>query len=63
MAPPATCSATSISMRDRSPARSCSWNFDRPVGLMRSPMTQNGSSGPMVTVRVAEEMTVCTLAP
>ena len=42
MAPPATCWATSISIRDRSPARSWSWKILRPVGLMRSPMMQNG---------------------
>ena len=29
---------------------SCAWNALRPVGLIRSPMTQNGCSGPMTTV-------------
>ena len=42
-APPATCSATSISICDRSPAWSCAWKALRPVGLIRSPITQNGS--------------------
>ena len=35
---------------DRSPPRSSSANVLRPVGLMRSPMTQNGWSWPMTTV-------------
>jgi hypothetical protein len=39
-APPATCAATSRSMAERSPARSCSWKIRRPVGLIRSPMRQ-----------------------
>src|SRR6476646_8088633 len=45
-----TCCATSTSMRDRSPACSSAWNFFRPVGLMRSPMTQNGRAGPITIV-------------
>ncbi len=64
MAPPATCCATSISMRARSPSRSWRWNLGRPVGLIRSPMIANGWSWPIVTVLVAEETIVCTcLAP
>ena len=63
VAPPVTCSATSCSMRDRSPARSFSANSRRPVGLIRSPIRQNGWSGPMTTSRVAEETTVCMTAP
>src|SRR5271169_6812614 len=60
MAPPATCSWTSISTRDRSPLRSCSWKIFRPVGLIRSPMIANGWSSPMRTVLVAEDRMVCT---
>ena len=59
MAPPATWAATSVSMADRSPARSCSWNALRPVGLMRSPMMQKGWSSPMMTCLLAERRTVC----
>src|SRR5436305_989381 len=44
------CCATSTSMRERSPACSSAWNLFRPVGLMRSPMTQNGRCGPITTV-------------
>ena len=60
MAPPATCSLTSISTRDRSPWRSCSWKIFRPVGLIRSPMIANGWSSPIRTVLVAEDSMVCT---
>src|SRR5579872_830878 len=60
MAPPATCSRTSISTRERSPRRSCSWNTLRPVGLMRSPMMQKGWSSPMTTSLAADRRTVCT---
>ena len=60
MAPPATCSLTSISTRDRSPLRSCSWKIFRPVGLIRSPMIANGWSSPIRTVLVAEDRMVCT---
>src|ERR1035441_4457370 len=60
MAPPATCSLTSISTRDRSPWRSCSWKIFRPVGLIRSPMIANGWSSPIRTVLVAEDRMVCT---
>src|ERR671933_930110 len=43
----ATASAETV---DRSPPRNSSANALRPVGLMRSPMMQNGCSGPIVTV-------------
>ena len=46
--PPAP--ATSISTCERSPAWSWAWKALRPVGLIRSPMMQNGCSGPMTTV-------------
>src|SRR5690242_16183976 len=59
MAPPATCCATSISTRDRSPSRSCCWKILRPVGLIRSPMMQNGSPGPITVSRLADDRTVC----
>src|SRR3954447_18206478 len=45
--------------RDRSPLRSSSENALRPVGLMRSPITQNGWSCPMVTVLDRDSRTVC----
>src|SRR5579864_555846 len=60
MAPPSTCSLTSIATRDRSPLRSCSWKIFRPVGLIRSPMIANGWSSPIRTVLVAEDRMVCT---
>ena len=41
-APPATCWATSTPSCARSPSWSCAWNAFRPVGLIRSPITQNG---------------------
>src|SRR5215471_17766723 len=58
MAPPATCWATSISTRDRSPSRSCCWKTLRPVGLIRSPIMQNGSPGPITASRLADDRTV-----
>src|SRR2546423_864110 len=61
MAPPATCSLTSISTRDKSPWRSCCWKIFRPVGLIRSPMIANGWSSPIRTVLVAEDRMVCTV--
>src|SRR3954453_13861487 len=42
----------------RSPPRSSSANVFRPVGLMRSPMMQNGCVGPIVTVLDRECRTV-----
>src|SRR3954454_18904774 len=62
-APPSTCSATSISSCDRSPACNCAWNFLRPVGLIRSPITQNGCPGPMTTVLDRDWTTVSTHLP
>src|SRR5579872_3365148 len=62
-APPATCSATSTSSCERSPCCSCAWNALRPVGLMRSPITQNGWSGPMTTVLDGDWTTVSTHLP
>ena len=58
MAPPASCWATSISIRDRSPRRSWSWKILRPVGLIRSPMMQNGCCGLITTSREADRRTV-----
>src|SRR5690348_13398484 len=62
-APPATCCWTSSSSWDRSPACSCVWNALRPVGLMRSPITQNGCSGPMATVLDGDWTIVSTGLP
>src|SRR5436309_11295475 len=62
-APPATCSVTSISSCERSPAWSCAWKALRPVGLMRSPMTQNGCSEPMTTDLDRDCRTVSTRLP
>src|SRR5205085_9009516 len=58
-----TCCATSVSTCDRSPACSCPWNAFRPVGLIRSPMMQNGCSGPMTTVLDRDRRTVSTGFP
>src|SRR5262249_45294613 len=62
-APPATCSATSVSSCERSPACSCAWKAFRPVGLIRSPITQNGCSGPMASVLDGDWTTVSTRLP
>src|SRR5690349_16594203 len=62
-APPATCCSTSVSSCERSPACSCAWNALRPVGLIRSPITQNGCSGPMTTVLDGDWTTVSTRLP
>src|SRR6478672_7709796 len=62
-APPATCCATSASSCERSPACSCAWNALRPVGLIRSPITQNGCSGPMATVLDGDWTIVSTRLP
>src|SRR5581483_1814263 len=62
-APPATCCSTSVSMRERSPCCSSAWNFLRPVGLIRSPITQNGLPGPITTVLDGDSRTVSTHLP
>src|SRR5437667_5313108 len=62
-APPSTCCATSVSSCDRSPACSWAWKAFRPVGLIRSPITQNGCSGPMTTVLDRDWTTVSTHLP
>src|ERR1700704_2367333 len=62
-APPSTCCATSISSCERSPAWSWAWNAFRPVGLIRSPITQNGCSGPITTVLDRDWTTVSTHLP
>src|SRR5437763_6532012 len=62
-APPSTCCAASVSSCERSPACSCAWKAFRPVGLIRSPMTQNGCSGPMTTVLDRDWTTVSTQLP
>src|SRR5438874_3273007 len=62
-APPSTCCATSSSSCERSPACNWAWNALRPVGLIRSPITQNGCSGPMKTVLDRDWTTVSTQLP
>src|SRR3954454_17300065 len=62
-APPATCSATSSSIWDRSPACSWAWKPLRPVGVIRSPMMQNGLPEPMTTVLDRDWRTVSMLNP
>src|SRR5882762_28820 len=62
-APPSICCATSVSSCERSPAWSWAWNAFRPVGLIRSPMTQNGCPGPMTTVLDRDWTTVSTHLP
>src|SRR3990170_3565925 len=57
--PIAAWSSTSLTISDRSPARSASANALRPVGLIRSPMMQNGWAGPMTTCLDRELRTVC----
>ena len=57
-APQATCSQASFSTVEKSPASSCAANFLRPVGLIRSPITQNGWSKPMMTVLLLLSTTV-----
>src|SRR5450755_4192004 len=63
IAPPAICCATSVSILDRSPRRSCSEKILRPVGLIRSPITQNGLSPPIRSSLVTEERTVSIVLP
>src|SRR5438105_3664241 len=57
-APASTCATASTATVDRSPPRSSSANFLRPVGLIRSPMMQNGCSRPIVIVLDRERSTV-----
>src|SRR5262249_47695631 len=49
--------ASSVTV-DSSPARSSSANVLRPVGLIRSPMMQNGCSAPIVTLAPRDRSTV-----
>src|SRR3954454_16405493 len=58
-APACTWASASAATVDRSPPRSSSANRLRPVGLMRSPMTQNGWSWPMTTVLLRDCRVVC----
>ena len=57
-APASTWASASRSTVEKSPAAISAASFFRPVGLMRSPMMQNGRSKPMTTVLVAELTTV-----
>ena len=63
-APASTCAFVSATTVERSPPRSSSANFLRPVGLMRSPMMQNGCSAPMTTVldRASRTVSIVLLA-
>src|SRR5204863_5074452 len=58
-APAVTWASASTVTVDRSPPRSSSANALRPVGLMRSPMTQKGWSWPMTTVLLRDCRVVC----
>src|SRR6476620_6740518 len=58
-APACTWASASTVTVDRSPPRSSSAKVLRPVGLMRSPMTQNGWSWPMTTVLLRDCRVVC----
>src|SRR5512133_1463520 len=58
-APADTWATASTATVDRSPPRSPSANVLRPVGLIRSPMTQKGWSWPMTTVRLRDCRVVC----
>ena len=61
-APAATWASVSASTVVKSPAAISAARRLRPVGLIRSPMTQNGASKPMRTVFVAELTTVSVMA-
>src|SRR5213592_1792525 len=50
-------------MRERSPCCSSAWNALRPVGLIRSPITQNGRPAPITTVLDGDSRTVSTHFP
>ena len=60
-APASTWASASRSTVEKSPAAISAASFLRPVGLMRSPMMQNGRSKPMTTVLVAELTTVSVM--
>ena len=62
-APVSTCATASWVTVDSSPARRSSANFLRPVGLIRSPMMQNGRSRAIVTVLDRDRSTVCAGEP
>jgi hypothetical protein len=54
VAPACTCSMASFLTVSKLPSTISAASFLRPVGLMRSPMTQKGWSKPMMISRVAE---------
>src|ERR1700734_718172 len=58
LAPALTCASASTVTVDRSPPRSSSANALRPVGLIRSPITQSGWSAPIVTLADRDRRTV-----
>ena len=53
-APAATCSSASFFTVSKLPTTISAASFLRPVGLMRSPITQKGWSKPITTSLVAE---------
>src|SRR5947209_4085905 len=57
-APACTCASASTVTVENSPPRSSSAKALRPVGLIRSPMMQNGPSALIVTVLDGERSTV-----
>src|SRR6478735_779969 len=59
-APMAICASASSITRSRLPSRNSCAKALRPVGLMRSPMMQNGLSMPIVTVLDRDCRTVST---
>ena len=60
-APASTWASVSFSTVEKSPAAISAASFFRPVGLIRSPMMQNGRSKPMTAVLVAELTTVSVM--
>jgi len=61
-APASTWAMASALTRLKSPAAISAASSLRPVGLIRSPIRQNGRSKPMTTSLVAEEMTVSVMS-
>src|SRR5204863_2109298 len=62
-APAWTWDTASVATVENSPPRNCSAKVLRPVGLIRSPMMQNGSSAPIVTVLDRDRSTVSIGVP
>jgi hypothetical protein len=58
VAPAATCSSASLRTVSKLPSTISAASFLRPVGLIRSPITQKGWSKPMAISLVADATTV-----